>query len=65
MKITNFFILFLLLASCGPELQNVVQRDQYNRIVLEAELKGKAAIRCGPKCIPITSKNLSKTIQHC
>ena len=42
MKITNFFILFLLLASCGPELQNVVQRDQYNRIVLEAELKGKA-----------------------
>ncbi len=42
MKITNFFILFLLLASCGPELQNVVKRDQYNRIVLEAELKGKA-----------------------
>ena len=37
-----FCTLLLILIGCGPELQTVVSRDKYNRIVLEAELKGEA-----------------------
>ena len=35
-----YFILFFIIG-CGPELQTVINRDQYNRIVLKAELKGE------------------------
>ena len=37
-----FCTLLFILIGCGPELQTIVNRDQYNRIVLEAELKGEA-----------------------
>jgi hypothetical protein len=36
------FLIFFVLIGCGPELQTVINRDQYNRIILEAELKGEA-----------------------
>ena len=38
----HFCTLLFILIGCGPELQTIVNRDQYNRIVLEAELKGEA-----------------------
>jgi len=36
--------LFLLIffSACGPELQTITKRDEYNRIIMEAELKGGA-----------------------
>ena len=37
-----FCSLLFILIGCGPELQTVVNRDKYNRIILEAELKGEA-----------------------
>ena len=37
-----FCTLLFILIGCGPELQTIVNRDQYNRIILEAELKGEA-----------------------
>ena len=37
-----FCTLLFIFIGCGPELQTIVNRDQYNRIVLEAELKGEA-----------------------
>ena len=35
------YIVTLLIIGCGPELRTVVERDKYNRIILEAELKGE------------------------
>ena len=35
------YIATLLIIGCGPELRTVVERDKYNRIILEAELKGE------------------------
>tara|TARA_B100001996_G_scaffold316125_1_gene259123 strand:+ start:34 stop:2778 length:2745 start_codon:yes stop_codon:yes gene_type:complete len=30
-----------VIISCGPELKTVIERDKFNRIILEAELKGE------------------------
>ena len=35
------YILTLVIIGCGPELRTVVERDKFNRIILEAELKGE------------------------
>ena len=35
------YLFTLVIIGCGPELRTVVERDKYNRIVLEAELKGE------------------------
>ena len=35
-------LIFFVLIGCGPELQTVINRDEYNRIILEAQLKGEA-----------------------
>ena len=35
------YLLTLAIIGCGPELRTVVERDKYNRIILEAELKGE------------------------
>ena len=35
------YILTLVIVGCGPELRTVVERDKFNRIILEAELKGE------------------------
>ena len=35
------YLLTLVIIGCGPELRTVVERDKYNRIILEAELKGE------------------------
>ena len=35
------YIVTLLIIGCGPELRTVVERDKFNRIILEAELKGE------------------------
>ena len=35
------YILTLVIISCGPELKTVIERDKFNRIILEAELKGE------------------------
>ena len=35
------YILALVIVGCGPELRTVVERDRFNRIILEAELKGE------------------------
>ena len=35
------YILTLAIIGCGPELRTVVERDKFNRIILEAELKGE------------------------
>ena len=35
------YIVTLLIIGYGPELRTVVERDKYNRIILEAELKGE------------------------
>ena len=35
------YIITLLIIGCGPELRTVVERDKFNRIILEAELKGE------------------------
>ena len=35
------YILTLMIIGCGPELRTVVERDKYNRIILEAELKSE------------------------
>ena len=35
------YLFTLVIIGCGPELRTVVERDTYNRIILEAELKGE------------------------
>ena len=35
------YLFTLVIIGCGPELRTVVERDKYNRIILEAELKGE------------------------
>ena len=35
------YLLTLVIIGCGPELRTVVERDKFNRIILEAELKGE------------------------
>jgi len=35
------YLFTLVIIGCGPELRSVVERDKYNRIILEAELKGE------------------------
>ena len=35
------YILTLVIVGCGRELRTVVERDKFNRIILEAELKGE------------------------
>ena len=35
------YLITLAIIGCGPELRTVVERDKYNRIILEAELKGE------------------------
>jgi antitoxin component YwqK of YwqJK toxin-antitoxin module len=42
MKKLQIYFILLFIIGCGPELQTVINRDQYNRIVLKAELKGEA-----------------------
>ena len=42
MKHIHFYFIFIFITSCGPELQTIINRDQYNRIILKAELKGEA-----------------------
>ena len=37
----SLLVLFVLIG-CGPELQTVINRDEYNRIILEAQVKGEA-----------------------
>ena len=44
MKKTFFYyclLLLILFIGCGPELQTVINRDDHNRIILEAEIKGE------------------------
>ena len=41
MKNLQIYFILLFIIGCGPELQTVINRDQYNRIVLKAELKGE------------------------
>ena len=35
------YLFTLVIIGCGPELRTVIERDKYNRIILEAELKGE------------------------
>ena len=42
MKNLQIYLILLFIISCGPELQTVINRDQYDRIILKAELKGDA-----------------------
>ena len=41
MKNLQIYFILLFIIGCGPELQTVINRDQYDRIVLKAELKGE------------------------
>ena len=42
MKHLQIYTILLFLIGCGPELQTVINRDKYDRIILKAELKGEA-----------------------
>ena len=42
MKNLQIYLILLFIIGCGPELQSVINRDQYDRIILKAELKGDA-----------------------
>ena len=42
MKNLQIYLILLFIIGCGPELQTVINRDQYDRIILKAELKGDA-----------------------
>jgi antitoxin component YwqK of YwqJK toxin-antitoxin module len=38
----KIFLIIIILYGCGPELQSVIHRDEFNRVVLEGELKGES-----------------------